>query len=508
MKVVDNKSTKKFIKELKRLNKNIKIETARYGDSIILIDNFNAQKVKLPANWHYDARLGFIHTDTSRNAELGGDNMSYIRSANMELKRINDVDDLARELQRVNPLAQIKVDYSSNEPKITSSIGLDKLNYPENFYYNEKNGITNKHNTRGQYINVDIERVASVIDDNLKLLSELRILNPNANIKIDPLELVNGDLSKISSNISADKLTLPDGFEYDEKNGITNKHHTTTGTYISCAVEHSEINDAYDMARELVDLNANLAVELRKEGERIVIKTSEDAQSLQLPYGYHLNNGVISNGTKDYVGMAFACESPKKSVVGQVKDAVRDVKNKVQDEVAHIQGSVAQKKALKKLNPLKFSDVKDYFDKYTIGTKNGKLIAIDRATDKVITDEDIVSKVHFASAWVEACGQDVSLSGVQTADGIDQRQYEYAFNKGAESTFNSLIGFISGNFGQKVQIEDMASYASSMTGYKYADSIVSALLTDHSAEQMNMIRTELSKSAHAVQIQNSQKHEM
>ena len=150
MKLVDNKIAKQFIKDLKKLNKNINFETVKYRDSFIFVDNFNASKVNLPENWSYDVRLGFIYQDEN--------DVYYIRTSIIELKQVNDIEDLAREMQRVNPTAQIGVDYySSSEPKLTSNIGLANLNYPQGFYYNEKNGITNKHNTEsGVYLNVDI----------------------------------------------------------------------------------------------------------------------------------------------------------------------------------------------------------------------------------------------------------------------------------------------------------------------------------------------------------------
>lgn len=497
MKVVDNKMAKQFIKDLKKLNKNINFETTKYRDSFILIDNFNARKINLPENWSYDARLGFVCQDEN--------DIYYIRTAVMELNDVKDIEDLAREMQRVNPTAQIGVDYySSSEPKLTSNVGLENLNYPQGFYYNEKNGITNKHNTEsGVYFNVDIRHVDNQIDDHLKLLTELQILNPNANIKIEPLAVMNGDLSNISTNVPADKLILPQGFEYNDKNGITNKHNTTSGAYISCQVEQNEIRDAYDMARELVDLNANLKVQLHNDNGQTIIKTSEDIRTLQLPKGFTFAKGQIFSMINSGNNLVIGYEPPKKSVVGQVKEVIEQAKDKVEETVAGVKGSVAKKKALKELNPMEFGDIKEYFDKYTIGTKNGKLIAIDRKTDKIVKDEEIISKVQFASAWVNACGKDLSLTGNEVLEDVDERQYEYAFNEGAEQTFNSLIEYIRFSAGTKVNLEDLADNAKTQTGYKYASSIVEGLFENRTPEQLQMIKGELSKSAQAQQMQNS-----
>jgi len=503
MKVVDKKIAKKFIKDLKKLNKNINLETLKYRDTFILVDNFNATKIKFPKNWSYDARLGFIYMEPVKgNGLVDSDNMQYIRTAITELNQINDIEDLAREMQRLNPTVKIYVDYT-NEPKLISSASIETLNYPEGFYYNEKNGLTNKHNSpNGIYLDVEVEYVNNQINDNIRLLSELQILNPTANIKIDPISVMNGDLSTISSNVSADKLVLPEGFEYNNKNGITNKHNATTGVYISCNVEQNEIRDVYDMLREIVDLNANVKVQISNKNGQAIIKTSEDIENLNLPKDFYYHNGQIVSRANSGNNLVIGYEPPKKSIVGQVKDLAKGVVDKVEETVAGVKSSIKKKKALKELNPMEFEDIKECFDKYTIGTKNGKLIAIDRKTNKIVKDEELISRVQFANAWVNACGKNLSLRGNEVL-GVDERQYEYAFNEGAKQTFNSLVEYIRFSSGHKVKLEDMADHTRTETGYKYADSIVEGLFENHSQEQLKMIKGELSKSAQASQMKNS-----
>ena len=57
-----------------------------------------------------------------------------------------DVGSLIWEIKDLNPEVKIEADY--DRWIIYSSIGIDELVLPEWFYYNEKNGITNKHNTK------------------------------------------------------------------------------------------------------------------------------------------------------------------------------------------------------------------------------------------------------------------------------------------------------------------------------------------------------------------------
>ncbi|MBO4726614.1 MAG: hypothetical protein J5598_03385 [Clostridia bacterium] len=65
---------------------------------------------------------------------------------------------------------------------------------------------------------------------------ELQYLNPQAIIKLHPYYQMDGR-NAIQTNVSVDKLVLPNRFYYNEKNGITNKHNTKSGSYLSITVE-------------------------------------------------------------------------------------------------------------------------------------------------------------------------------------------------------------------------------------------------------------------------------
>ena len=63
-------------------------------------------------------------------------------------------------------------------------------------------------------------------------LEQLNNLNPGANITFDELHP-----NILYSDIDANLLTLPNGWYYNDKNGITNKHNTETGVYQTYTVE-------------------------------------------------------------------------------------------------------------------------------------------------------------------------------------------------------------------------------------------------------------------------------
>lgn len=67
-------------------------------------------------------------------------------------------EDLVKELQMLNPGVDIKYDESLPTKKIVCSKNIDELKLPVGFYYNDKNGLTNKHNTiSGMYVSVKFE---------------------------------------------------------------------------------------------------------------------------------------------------------------------------------------------------------------------------------------------------------------------------------------------------------------------------------------------------------------
>jgi hypothetical protein len=62
------------------------------------------------------------------------------------------------------------------------------------------------------------------------VIDEVKRLNPDATIETDP------DRWFIFSSVDIEKLVLPEWFYCNQKNGITNKHNTKSGIYVSIHV--------------------------------------------------------------------------------------------------------------------------------------------------------------------------------------------------------------------------------------------------------------------------------
>ena len=71
----------------------------------------------------------------------------------MEAKFYNDNLSLVKDIKKLNPKVKIYKwkDRCGPQDVIYCNIPASELKLPQGFYYNEKNGITNKHNTEGAY---------------------------------------------------------------------------------------------------------------------------------------------------------------------------------------------------------------------------------------------------------------------------------------------------------------------------------------------------------------------
>ena len=177
-----------------------------------------------------------------------------------EKNQLTKRTDIVLAIKKLNPGVKI----SLGDPSLITdndeykmfycSVPGDQLKLPEDLEYNEKNGITNKHNTDGVYnISIRVEEIPQEgdirflpeeiedVSQSTSLLDVTKViqqLNPYAEIRLgsikDPIRH-----RRIYSSVSPEQLILPEGFYYNSKNGITNKHRTESGIY--CAFDVSDL---------------------------------------------------------------------------------------------------------------------------------------------------------------------------------------------------------------------------------------------------------------------------
>ncbi len=128
-----------------------------------------------------------------------------------------DIFEIARAIQELNKDAVIRVGNPEYDSEATrrfySSVPASELILPKGFYYNEKNGITNKHNTKtGSYCSID------VLD--LSLADEKKLL-PKEEIEEENLDEVDDSMD---DDIKEEKeeVVLDEKKENKEKKGVKN----------------------------------------------------------------------------------------------------------------------------------------------------------------------------------------------------------------------------------------------------------------------------------------------
>lgn len=131
--------------------------------------------------------------DRNLRIALNGSYLEYVNNLNITNKleeqsgksTIYNNEDLLKELQRLNPGVDIEYDESLPTKKIVCSKNIDELKLPVGFYYNEKNGLTNKHNTiSGMYVSVKFETKSLSMDEIEDMINDFNNRKDNKNVSM------------------------------------------------------------------------------------------------------------------------------------------------------------------------------------------------------------------------------------------------------------------------------------------------------------------------------------
>ena len=148
-------------------NKNYELKEINYGNNVEFKYRFNNKKVE-------PEKENEVKTDDFSKMQQDSQRMSLPTSNDVkrfelpEKTKIKNVSqstniyEIAEAIQELNPTAEIRVGkiglYLRASERFYSSLPIEKLVLPEGFYYNEKNGVTNKNNTNSRlYCSLDVE---------------------------------------------------------------------------------------------------------------------------------------------------------------------------------------------------------------------------------------------------------------------------------------------------------------------------------------------------------------
>ena len=103
-----------------------------------------------------------------------------------DVSQSTNLYEIAEVIQQLNPNVEIRVADMTYDPQATSrfysSVPMEQLVLPEGFYANEKNEITNKHNTQsGMYCALSVEDLSMADERTLlpKVEKIVKVEKPN-----------------------------------------------------------------------------------------------------------------------------------------------------------------------------------------------------------------------------------------------------------------------------------------------------------------------------------------
>ncbi len=170
-----------LINEIRKLNPGVEI---RIGDERFdrearsrIFSSVPMHQLKLPEGYYSNEKNGITNKHNAENGlytqlsvESLDDMVVGLTMPNVDVSKnleSTDVREIAIALQKLNPGVTIKLINPSYEnvldKQIYCNVSAKELALPAPFYYDEKNGITNKHSSKtGLYTTINIEDISKV----------------------------------------------------------------------------------------------------------------------------------------------------------------------------------------------------------------------------------------------------------------------------------------------------------------------------------------------------------
>ena len=188
-------------------SKNYELKEVKYGNNVEFKYRFNNKKVE-------PEKENEVKTDDFSKMQQDSQRMSLPTSNDVkhfelpEKTKIKNVSqstniyEIAEAIQELNPTAEIRVgkiglDSRASE-RFYSSLPIEKLVLPEGFYYNEKNGVTNKNNTNsGLYCSLDVEDL-SLANEEMLMPKKSKNSKENFFEKENPKSTMNDSMNELA----------------------------------------------------------------------------------------------------------------------------------------------------------------------------------------------------------------------------------------------------------------------------------------------------------------------
>ena len=128
--------------------------------------------------------------------------------------------------------------------------------------------------------------------DLFEIAEVIQQLNPNVEIRVGNWQYDSMATQRFYSSVPVDQLVLPEGFYYNDKNGITNKHNTQTGAYCALEVEDLAMADERTLiprVEKIVSRNVPNTPEQQQTIKQIIVNAIQKLKNKILNKGEGLN---------------------------------------------------------------------------------------------------------------------------------------------------------------------------------------------------------------------------
>ena len=128
--------------------------------------------------------------------------------------------------------------------------------------------------------------------DLFEIAEVIQQLNPNVEIRVGNWEYDSMATKRFYSSVPVEQLVLPEGFYYNDKNGITNKHNTQTGTYCALEVEDLAMADERTLmpkVERIISRNVPNTPEQQQTIKQIIVNAIQKLKDKLLNKGEGLN---------------------------------------------------------------------------------------------------------------------------------------------------------------------------------------------------------------------------
>ena len=304
--LIDNVNNNKDILEINTLDEEITSIRSELNSTIKELLHYNKNKEDILSE--IESYIGSyapkeeVKEETLENNELEEENKEVLNDViDAEFSENKENNNDTKELKEEK--LENKESEEVNKPEETERVNEEEVE--DLSRADERTLMPKKPKVKDVSQSTNLYEIAEVIQQ----------LNPNAEIRVADMGLDSMATQRFYSSVPVDQLVLPEGFYYNDKNGITNKHNTQTGMY--CALEVEDLSKADErtlMPKKPKVKDVSQSTNLYEIAEEVEVKPEEimpSTPSLNNDLDYSFMDRVSSGKVSD-------------KLMGEIKDTINE----------------------------------------------------------------------------------------------------------------------------------------------------------------------------------------